>query len=138
MKMIVISVAFISMIFFSATAEAAKMHCWTTGEAWIVNETANGVTYTPAGYCAGGPWVVNLNIVVASGGTPPSWTNDRYLTLARDALTRLPNRPLRWRRASAAQIEAARCAVQRGDLTIPMDQLAPQVARSLGRTMHLR
>ena len=123
-----------ALIFGAASASAATLVCSSSGQAYLISDSGGIST---AGGCAGGPWAIDALLVPGGGiaGDRGNWRDNAYLVSAVSVLTRLPNRDLRWTRASAALTAVVQNLNIRGRLRIGMDRLPRRVVRSLASSV---
>jgi hypothetical protein len=98
-----------------------------------VTETSTGTTIATAGYCADGPWAIDL-FLMPVGSTEPAesdWRRDRPLRAAYETLRKLPDRPLIWRRASRSEAALFDNLTPRGRLVVRVNRLPRKAAESI-------
>ncbi|MCA6436843.1 MAG: hypothetical protein IM600_14825 [Bacteroidetes bacterium] len=64
MKKILVVLTTILTLSVNATQVAHYLYCTRAGQAWIMDQLGNSV---PAGGCAGGPWAIQLDLVMPTG-----------------------------------------------------------------------
>lgn len=117
----------------SSGASATKtLACSESGVAYLYEQTGTGWTISSAGYCAFGPWAVEVYRVIPGGGAAESdWRRDDYGREAVATLRRLNNRRLRWTDLSDRGLARLRTYPMRERLVLRADRLPSRVAHRL-------
>ena len=125
--------AFVALcVGFSSAASATKtLACSESGVAYLYEQTSTGWTISSAGYCAFGPWAVEVYRMIPGGPAESDWRRDGYARQAVATLQRLNNRRLRWIDLSERGLARLRTYPMRERLILRADRLPSRVVHRL-------